>query len=343
MDKIDFVLPWVDSSDKAWQEEKNKYNPNYSKEAAAEARFRDMETLKYVLRGIEQNAPWYNKIYLITQGHYPKWLDINHKKIVLVTHKELFFDSSHLPTFNSQAIEMNLANLKDLSEKFVYLNDDMIIIRKVSSRRFFRGNKPVDFLAHGWIPRNRVFRYLRRVDEWVYAINNNLELINKTFDISKLEKKYLYDNSYSFKDKISNFLMKNIYKKIIWLEHWHHPQPYLKQTLQEVYNRFKKEMMISSKNRFRAKSDLNPYLYRYWQLISGNFYPKKYNDALVANLSSLGVLEKLIKKIETNPKIKFVCFNDDINLQDDEYEKVKQRVKEYLESKLPEKASFEKE
>ena len=157
MQQIDFVLPWVDGNDQEWQKEKNIYSPNQDCDANAQTRFRDMGTLKYVLRSIEQHCPWYNKIYLITTGHYPKWLDITHEKVVLITHDELYFNKSHLPVFSSSSIEMNLANIKGLSEKFIYLNDDTIFMRSLKKSRFFVEDKPVDFLSHGWIPRNKLF------------------------------------------------------------------------------------------------------------------------------------------------------------------------------------------
>ena len=342
MQKIDFVLPWVDGSNQEWLEIRKKYQPQKrDSDSQSNARFRDMETLKYVLRGIEKNCPWYNKIYLITSGHYPTWLNINHDKVVLISHKELFVDKSHLPTFNSVSIEMNLVNIKDLSEKFVYLNDDMVIMRHLKQERFFKNNKPVDFFVHGWFPRNKVFEIIKKRDSWIYSLNNTLKLTNTLPKDKLFQKEFLYHKSYSFLDKVSNFLLKNIYKDIFWIKHWHHPQPFLKQTIKDVFNKFKEEMLISSQNRFRDKSDLNQYIYRYWQFINGNFYPYKYNDAIISNLDSIKVLESLIKRIDSNKNINFVCFNDSVNLNDEDYEKVKKELLIYLETRFPQKASFE--
>jgi hypothetical protein len=338
---IDFVLPWVDGNDPLWQKEKAKYNPNHDNDSNASARFRDMGTLKYVLRAIEQNCPWYNKIYIITTGHYPDWLDIEHEKIVLVTHDELYFDKTHLPVFSSSSIEMNLANIKGLSEKFVYLNDDMIIMKNLEKDRFFIDNKPVDFLSHGWIARGKIFEMLKGRDSWIHSLNNNLNLINKKVSPLKINKNSLFHTSYSFKSKVSNFLLKNIYKKFLWIEHWHHPQPYLKNTLLDVYKEFEEDMMRCSSNRFRANNDLTQYLYRYWHLAKNNFYAYRHNDDYIANISSLNVLESMLKEIDTNNTINFVCFNDSPSLGDNEYEEIKGKLVEYLEGCFPAKASFE--
>jgi len=340
--KIDFVLPWVDGDNQEWKKIRKQYMPiqEDNNDSNSSARFRDMETLKYVLRSIEKNCPWFNKIYLITKGYHPEWLNINSPKIELVTEDELFIDKSHLPTFSSVAIEMNLSNIKGLSNQFVYLNDDMVIIRKVESTRFFVENKPVDFLSHGWIPRNKLFGLFKKRDTWIHSINNTLDLINKKFAPIQLNKTLLYHPSYPLKSKVSNFILDNIYKKFIWIEHWHHPQPYLKSTLQEVYSEFQNEMMECSKNKFRDNSDLNQYIYRYWELAKGNFYPYKHDDASISNLASVSVLEMLIEEVESN-NINFVCFNDSIYLSDIEYDKVKVKLAEYLENYFPDKASFE--
>ncbi len=343
MGKIDFVLPWVDGDEPKWKEIRKQYKTidTNKVDANSNARFRDMETLKYTLRAIEQNCPWYNKIYLITKGYCPEWLNIDHEKIELIREDELFIDKSHLPVFSSVAIEMNLVNLKNLSEKFVYMNDDFIIFNKIKPSRFFVDDKPVDFLSHNVIPRNKLFEIIKRRDTWIHSINNVLKLFNTKFAPVQLENQYLYHKSYSTLDKFNNFFLQKIFKKFIWLNHWHHPQPLLKQTLKDVYDEFSVEMMECSKNRFRSNSDLNQYMYRYWQLAKGEFYPYKHNDDLIANITSFSVLEKMIDTLNTNKNINFVCFNDSTDLSDEEYYKVKTALSDYLEKHFPDKASFE--
>ena len=341
--KIDFVLPWVDSNDPKWQQDKNKYSLTHNKEdKASNTRFRDTNTLKYVLRSIEKNCPWFNKIYLITTGHIPHWLNVSHPKIELVTHKELFIDTSVLPVFNSNAIEMNLVNIKELSEKFVYLNDDMIIWKQLDIDRFFKDNKPIDFFHHAWVPRNKIFEILKGKDTWVDAINNNIRLINDKFPISEMKMNQYYHHSYSIKNKISNLLYKTVYKKLLWINHWHHPQPYTKDTIQEVYNSYNKEMIETSSHKFRSSNDITPYLYRYWHLMKGNFEPFYHNDGFVAKITSLSYVQNIIKEIKQGQNINFVCFNDQMNnATKDEFEHVTITLENYLESIFSDKASFE--
>lgn len=99
--------------------------------------------LRYWFRGVEKFAPWVNKIFFVTYGHMPKWLNIDHPKLVVVKHED-FIPSQYLPTFNSQLIEFNFCYIKDLSERFVYFNDDMFLLNDVSPERFFKDGLPCD-------------------------------------------------------------------------------------------------------------------------------------------------------------------------------------------------------
>ena len=50
MEKIDFVIPWVDGSDPAWREEFQRYSPTKGTDAG-ENRYRDWNNLRYWFRG----------------------------------------------------------------------------------------------------------------------------------------------------------------------------------------------------------------------------------------------------------------------------------------------------
>ena len=78
--KVDFVMMWVDGNDLEWRKEKNKYLPKED-EVNNDVRFRDWDLLKYWFRGVEKYTPWVNKIFFVTWGHLPKWLNIDNEKI----------------------------------------------------------------------------------------------------------------------------------------------------------------------------------------------------------------------------------------------------------------------
>ncbi|MHC5201490.1 Stealth CR1 domain-containing protein [Myroides sp. LJL119] len=337
--KIDFVLPWVDPSDQMWQQKKLKYSGQaLESDGNSESRFRDLDTLRFVLRSIEKNCPWYNKIFLITEGHIPKWLDINTKQVVVVSHDEMYINKDHLPVFNSSSIEMNLSNIKGLSEHFVYLNDDTIIWKKIEQTRFFNEGLPVDFLKHGWLKRGELFKLLRGEDTWVNSIKNNIYLVRNVYGKSNISSNSLFNKSYGILGNLSNFLLKYVYSDYFWFEHWHHPQPYCRRTFTQVRSLFSEEMNISSKNKFRMNNDLTHYLNRYWHLVNNDFFPFFHNDGLEANISSIKQLKRLLNKVDN---YNFVCFNDSPALADKDFLDVKAELSDLLEKRFYEKASFE--
>ena len=107
---IDFVIPWVDGNDPAWQLEKAKITgTRYSDDS--KARYRDWDILKYWFRGVEKYTPWVNHIYFITWGHVPEWLNQEHPKLTIVNHKD-YIPEEYLPTFSSHPIELNRKQLQ---------------------------------------------------------------------------------------------------------------------------------------------------------------------------------------------------------------------------------------
>ena len=92
VEKIDFVVAWVDGNDPVWREKKAQYDGsiNTFKEGMnSEKSYREWGTFKYWFRGVEKFAPWVNKIYLVTDQQKPSWLDINSEKMVLGDHTEI--------------------------------------------------------------------------------------------------------------------------------------------------------------------------------------------------------------------------------------------------------------
>ena len=150
MDKIDFVLLWVDGNDSAWLEQKNQYSPKKVDFSTSDNRFRDWDNLQYWFRGVEKYAPWVNNIYFITWGHLPKWLNTEHPKLKIVKHTD-FIPEQYLPTFNSDTIETNLFRLDELSETFVLFNDDFFLIDSVKPEDFFHNGLPCDSFVENLI------------------------------------------------------------------------------------------------------------------------------------------------------------------------------------------------
>ena len=134
---IDVVFTWVDGSDPEWQEKKAAWSRDGAiRSADNHQRFLSRDELRYSLRSVYQHAPWVRNIYIVTDSQRPDWLK-NDGRVTVVDHKEIFENPSHLPVFNSHAIESQLHRIPGLSEWFLYLNDDMMFAHPVKPSTFF--------------------------------------------------------------------------------------------------------------------------------------------------------------------------------------------------------------
>lgn len=187
---IDIVYTWVDGSDPAWLNKKDFHaqsqaNPHFPS-SRSNSRFRSIDELKYSLRSIEAYAPWVRKIHIITDAQTPKWLNTEHPKLQIVDHKDIFKNTNHLPCFNSTAIVSNIHNTPDLSEKFIYLNDDVFLGRPTSPNEFFpNGNLPFVF-TKSIFPKKKKWHFLGGTPEgrdemhFSHIFNSRLAVLNKT-------------------------------------------------------------------------------------------------------------------------------------------------------------------
>ena len=102
--RIDFVVLWLDPTDSRWQESFAHYSPN-AKGRKENARFRDLDIFHYWFRAVEKYAPWVNKVFLITNGKFPDWINKDCPKLELVNHED-YMPTDILPVFNASCIEI---------------------------------------------------------------------------------------------------------------------------------------------------------------------------------------------------------------------------------------------
>lgn len=329
--KIDFVIIWVDGSDQNWLNEKNKYSTEQNKKNNdnTKIRYRDWDNLKYWFRGVEKYAPWVNKIFFVTWGHLPEWLDINNPKLKIIKHEE-FIPKEYLPTFSSHTIELNLHRIKELSENFVYFNDDFFIVNKTQPEDFFKND----------IPRDSAVLYSNIAGGTVMdnIITNNFALINKNFNSKEVIKKNFFK---WFTLKNGKFLYNNItlfpYKNFTGIRFEHLPNSFKKSTFKKVWKMEYEKLNETCLHKFRNIADINQWIFKYWQICEGNFIPRK------TSWGTYYAYQKdnsQLKNIICSNKYKVICLNDISENYD--FEKAKKITNQCFEKKLKEKSSFEK-
>ena len=331
--KIDFVIPWVDGGDPAWRKEKYKYMGIDEPDAGAE-RYRDMGILKYWFRAVEAYAPWVNQIHFITWGHLPEWLNTEHPKLHIVNHKD-YIPEEYLPTFSANPIELNIHRIPNLSEHFVYFNDDTFLNGSVSPEFFFRKGKPCDFLQCKQI-------YFPSIND-VYSriIANDVVEINRHHSYIKLFRRHpgkVISWKYGVSICLRNLLKLCNISCFAGFENPHLPNSYVKQTFLDAWNTMPEVLGQVSGNRFRTPFDVNQDVFRYWQLASGQFSPVSPTSR--GKYLSIAYPMDCIESTLNDPKIKMVCIND--SPYEIDFEQVMAQIVAVYEKKLPNKSSFEK-
>lgn len=316
--------------DPAWKKEFLKYSQRTENEenGVTDARFRDYGFLKYWFRGVEKFAPWVRKIHFITSGQRPEWLDVNNPKLNLVDHKD-YIPEKFLPTYNSVVIERYMHLIPDLSDHFVYFNDDFYIINSISPERFFLNGLPRDIAT---------FLYNPSWSQWYRRIKNNIRIINRHFDKKEVmdrDHDKWFDPSYGSRARW-NYLLK-FYNKFITLRVPHNAQPYLKQTFYEVWDAEGEELTATSVNRFRASNDYTPELFRTWQICRGNFEP--FNTYSDTKMFPLMIKSKQAIRAIREQKYSLICLNDNKHIRN--YDEVMKEIAAAFQTILPDKSSFE--
>ena len=328
--EIDFVITWVDMDDPIWKDEFSRYSGKIdnSVNGLSEARFRDYGFLKYWFRGVSAFAPWVRKVHFITSGQKPDWLNTKNSKIKMVSHRE-FIPEKYLPVFNSNLIEIYMHKIPNLSEQFVYFNDDFFITNNLTPTRFFENGLPKDIAA---------FRTNTGISQFEKMLKNNIRLINRHFNKKEVFKKdswKWYDPTYGSRGRL-NFLLKH-YNKFITLHTPHNAQPFLKSTFEDVWKHCGKELEQMSLHRFRNKNDYTPELFRTWQICCSNFSP--YNTYKDTKMFPLMIKSKKAIKAVRDQSYSLVCLNDNIHIRN--YEQTMEKLKQSFEIILSEKSEFE--
>ena len=284
-------------------------------------RYRDYGLLRYWFRMVETNASWVNHIFLVTDNQIPDWLNKDHPKLSIVRHKE-FMPLDALPTFNSNAIQMYIHNIKGLSEHFVLFDDDMFINRPIKKSVFFdKRGLPRDVLA---------FNIINPIDQFAHLFVNNLVLINKNHLKSELMKRHffkVFNLHYGLLNFVNLYFL--IFPNFTRFYDLHLPYPYVKSQYKRVMSKYKNEQNITGHQRFREITDITHWLVRYEMLVNGLFSPTNHNNG------------KLIYLGDIIPKRKKIITIGDKNISRNEFNKEIDKIRLYFTNKyLPSK--FEK-
>lgn len=311
--EIDLVYLWVDGNDPTWLAKKKTFLGEENDESLSincKGRYANNDELKYSLRSIEMYAPWIRKIFIVTDNQIPEWINETNTKIKIVDHKQIMPKES-LPCFNSCLIEHYIHRIPELSEHFIYANDDMFINKKVL---------PDDFFTNNGLPIIRLTKKPFRKLRWNWRerfCKNKLEYYRKTIHKSSLLVENKYGTYYT------------------GLPH-HNIDAYLKSDFYQIVEfDFHNELIANNNNHIRNDNDIPRFIVSY-----GAIAKKRGKIRYVTKKESLHI--KIHKKnlfYELNKKQPmFFCLNDTEHAKDHD----RDMIKNYLEERFPHKSEFEK-
>ena len=282
---IDVVFTWVDNTDEAWQKKYEQYkdsrrNINLDQFATDSARFDNHNELFYSIKAVKKYLPWVRNIYVITDNQVPSWLS-KVKGVTIVDHTDII-ESQYLPTFNSHVIEAFLHRIPNLSEDFIYFNDDVFVAKELPKEHFFSANN----ISSLFVSTKNLYDMQKKGVETptLKASLHSIEL---------LQRHYSYN--------IKNPLVHTYF-------------PLKKSGYEKAWQLFEKEIKSFLPNRFRGNNDLNMASFLVpWLLYCEARAIEKVDICYYFNIRSRHALtryEKLLKLKKRDASPHSFCAND---------------------------------
>lgn len=309
---VDLVYLWVDGDDTEWVTKKNEFLGNDASsntEATTKARNANNNELKYSLRSAEKYAPWIHKIFIVTDGQKPQWLDLQNPKVEIVDIRQIL-PTETLPCYNSVIIEHFLYKIPGLSEHLLYANDDM----------FF--NAPIEpsfFFTDKGFPIVRLQRAF--AGKWINIIKRALNIHTNIY------RKTIHKAALLVEKKLGTYYSGTPH---------HNIDAYLKSDYQMASETvFKPEIKDTLKHHLRSEEDIQRIIYLYYALAIKQ-----------GELRYTGRSESCRIRIHKPDFMRFItkytpslfCLNDSHHATDED----RSRVEPFLKRLFPEKSSFEK-
>lgn len=140
---IDVVFTWAGTQGVEKSTQFLDSQENMANYATDPMRFLDNDELQFAVTSVLRNMSWVRKIYIVSDGEVPAFIQKlsynEQQKIQTIAHNQII-EWQYLPTFNSHVIEAHLHKISDLSEHFIYFNDDVIPARPLRQTHFFQTN-----------------------------------------------------------------------------------------------------------------------------------------------------------------------------------------------------------
>ncbi|BCE00556.1 Stealth CR1 domain-containing protein [Marinicellulosiphila megalodicopiae] len=318
---IDAVITWVNGSDEKHAAKLKQTLADLGKAIPVSLqgpRLIDVGEVKWCVDSILINAPWIRNIFIIADDQRPEFLDLPEyaqltHKIKVVDHKEIFSGFEHaLPSFNSRSIPMMLWKIHGISDRFIYFNDDFLIIKPVTAKDFFINDKIV--INGKW---ENLYPTKTKL---IIFLNKNLGIFKKKINnASHIKSVYLSSKPFGFKHRF------------VSLDHA--PHPFLTSCYKFLFENHPEKMHHMINHKFRSNKQYSPEGLTVHYALEKNkavFNSKKQSEMIKANHISFEAVQLKLNAIQQNPNSAYLCIQ---NLADADMKK-QNYIRNWIENDL---------
>ena len=274
---VDIVFTYVDGYDPEFIKMKNNYLNIQNKKYNPDIRIKGINEIIYSVKSVIKNIPWIRKIFIVTNNQVPpidKQL-ISSGKVIIIDQNKII-DPKYLPTFNSDVIESYLHKIPDLSEIFLYNNDDMMHLNQIDRKD-------------------------------IYEVRNNNILLKIRNNFNKNAR--VHNTDYSLRIDYTKKLFLNIDPTIKLINN-HHTKFLRKSTMKYTDERFQKLLHKMRINRVRGTGYIQYlfFLLNIDNIIHNNIIINCAKDVIEKKFgNNKGSILLFNDVVKIRPK--FVCFN----------------------------------
>lgn len=309
---IDVVFTWVTNTPEIMHS-RRMYSSilDNNTDSNQRNRFDEIGELRFAIRSIFQYAAWVRQIFIVVDDtQQPDWLDIDNISTInipihIIKHTTIFTDHpAHLPTFNSQAIECHLHQIPNLSEHFIYFNDDMFLGSNCTKEDFFSSDRMPKYTFDGMVtkpPKTRTMSMHRQA--WI----NNRSVLNMLFG-SQLSENLKYPS--------------------------HNAIPMLKSSFQWLWGNIAPILMTTSASKFRRQNNVYVIGLLVYVNIKRGFARLGNRSRIYVEIKNTSnIMKSLAQILHTRPKQ--FCLNDCLQTNDMERFKIMKIILTFLNRYFP--------
>ena len=302
MEKIDAVITWVDGSEPDYQRKLKEYLTDNN---TLKRQYFQANEINLCVASIVKYAPFIRKIFIVTDKQRPNLDNIKHlvtlDKVEIIDHEEIFRENKDcLPTFNIRSIDALLFKIKNLSDKFIYFNDDMFLVKETSQEDWFINNKAV--LTGVWAK-----TYNKQVIKTISHRIKKFLNVRPSFNAAQSKAA----NIVGFHDR--------------YFKSYHCGRPQIKSVIKSFYDTNPERLKNQIRHKFRDGRQYMPYSLCWHLLIKKNLYVESSTNRLVeitkSKILSAKKLENILIGIDSKADVKFLNIQD-LNIATQETQQV---------------------